>query len=150
MKNIKKKQFGITSTQLLVALAVIIIIVAVIVAPRILKQSAKALHAQSADDIETLGIALDRYAKDSGDYPSTEQGLVALWEKPELSPHPPNWLGPYIKVPITHDPWENKYVYIRPGLHNKYGYDLISFGSNKREGGRGDAEDVTNFVRAED
>jgi len=150
MKHIRKKQFGITSTQLLIAIAVVIIIAAVIVAPRILKQSAKALHAQASDDIETLGVALDRYAKDNGDYPSDEQGLRALWEKPELPPHPPNWLAAYIKVPITHDPWENEYVYIRPGMHNKYGYDLISFGSDKREGGRGDAEDVTNFVRAED
>lgn len=150
MKQVKKKQFGITSTQLLIALAVIIIIVAVIVAPRILKQSAKALHAHAADDIEALGVSLDRYAKDNGDYPSTEQGLRALWEKPELPPRPYNWLGPYIEVPITQDPWGNEYVYIRPGLHNRYGYDLISFGSDKREGGRGDAEDVTNFVRAED
>ncbi len=150
MKFIIHKKSGITSTQLLIGLAVVVIIVAVVAAPRILRQAGKEQHAKTADDIEALGIALDRYAKDNGDYPSTAQGLRALWEKPELTPHPVDWKGPYIKVPITHDSWENKYVYIRPGLHDKYGYDLISFGSDGREGGRGDNEDITNWVQPEE
>jgi len=150
MKHIKYKQVGVTSTQLLIALAVVIVIVAVIFAPRILRQAGKAQHAKATDDIEALGVALDTYAKDNGDYPTTDQGLRALWEKPELPPYPIDWKGPYIKIPITHDPWGHEYVYIRPGLHNRYGYDLISFGSDGREGGRGEAEDVTNWVRIEE
>lgn len=150
MKFIIHKRFGITSTQLLIGLAVVVIIVAVVAAPRILRQAGKEHHAKAADDIETLGIALDMYAKDNGDYPSTAQGLRALLEKPELPPHPVDWKGPYIKVPITHDSWGNEYVYIRPGLRDKYGYDLIAFGSDKREGGRGDKEDITNWVRPEE
>ncbi len=148
---INRHQSGITSMQLLIIVAVIVIILAVIVAPRILRQSGRALHAQATDEIEILGVALDTYAKNNGDYPSTEQELKALWEKPEKPPLPINWKGPYVKVPIIFDPWgKNQYIYIHPGLHDKYGFDLISLGSDGREGGRGDAEDITNWIRIEE
>ena len=145
-----RNQSGFTSIQLLIVVAVIIIIAAVIVAPRILRQSVRALHAHATDEIEAIGVALDTYAKDNGDYPSTAQGLKALWEKPEKPPLPINWQGSYVKAPIIFDPWGNKYIYIHPGLHDKYGFDLISFGSDGREGGKGDAEDITNWVRIEE
>ena len=136
--------------KILFVIIVIGIIVAVVLAPRILGQAGKALQAQATEEIETIGIALDQYAKDNGDYPSTEQGLTALWEKPELPPIPINWLGPYLAIPITKDPWGNDYVYIRPGVHNRYGYDLLSFGSDGREGGRGDAEEVVSWIRPDE
>lgn len=136
--------------KILFVIIVIGIIVAVVLAPRILGQAGKALQAQATEEIETIGIALDQYAKDNGDYPSTEQGLTALWEKPELPPIPTNWLGPYLEIPITKDPWGNDYVYIRPGVHNRYGYDLLSFGSDGREGGRGDAEEVVSWIRPDE
>ena len=92
MKSIYSKQAGLTSIQVLVVVIVLGIIAAVLLAPRLLGQAGRALQAQAAEDIETLGIALDRYAKDNGDYPSTEQGLKALWEKPEAPPSPIGWL----------------------------------------------------------
>jgi general secretion pathway protein G len=136
--------------KILFVIIVIGIIVAVVLAPRILGQAGKALQAQATEEIETIGIALDQYAKDNGDYPSTEQGLTALWEKPEHPPIPTNWLDPYLAIPITKDPWGNDYVYIRPGVHNRYGYDLLSFGSDGREGGRGDAEEVVSWIRPDE
>jgi len=147
---INRNQSGITSTQLLIIVAVIVIILAVIVAPRILRQSGRALHAQATDEIEAFGVALDTYAENNGDYPSTEQGLKALWEKPEKPPLPIKWKGPYVKVPTIVDPWGNEYIYIRPGLHDKYRFDLIAFGSDGREGGKGDAEDINNWIRIEE
>ena len=144
------KQAGLTSTQLLVVIVVIGIVGAVFLAPRILGQAGKVLQAQAAEEIETIGIALDQYAKDNGDYPSTEQGLAALWEKPELPPIPTNWAGPYLKIPITTDPWGNEYVYIRPGVHDRYGYDLLSFGRDGTEGGTGDAEEVVSWIRPDE
>ena len=114
MKSIDSKQAGLTSIQILVVVIVLGIIAAVVLAPRLLGQAGRALQAQAAEDIETLGIALDRYAKDNGDYPSTEQGVKALWEMPEAPPRPLNWVEPYIQIPITEDPWGNPYVYVRP------------------------------------
>ena len=146
MRPIDSKQAGLTSIQILV----VVIVLGVIFAPRLLGQAGRALQAQADADIETLGIALDRYAKDNGDYPSTEQGLKALWEKPEAPPIPINWLVPYIQIPITEDPWGNPYIYIRPGVHDQYGYDLISFGSDGVEGGTGEAEDVVSWIRRDE
>ena len=148
--QIDSKQSGLTLIQILVGVVVLGVIAAVVLAPRLLGQAGRALQTRAAEDIETLGIALDRYAQDSGDYPSTEQGLKALWEKPEAPPSPINWVEPYIQIPITEDPWENPYVYLRPGTHDRYGYDLISFGSDGVEGGTGEAEDVVSWIRRDE
>ena len=148
--QIDSKQSGLTLIQILVGVVVLGVIAAVVLAPRLLGQAGRALQTRAAEDIETLGIALDRYAQDSGDYPSTEQGLKALWEKPEEPPLPINWLGPYIQIPITEDPWGNPYIYIRPGVHDRYGYDLISFGSDGLEGGSGENEDVVSWIRRDE
>ena len=150
MKSLGPKQSGITLVQLLIVLAILVVIAAVLLAPRLLGQAGRALQTQAAEDIETLGIALDRYAKDNGDYPSTKQGLKALWEHPEEPPLPIYWLLPYIQIPITEDPWGNPYVYVRPGVHDQYGYDLISFGSDGLEGGTGEAEDVVSWIRRDE
>lgn len=113
-------------------------------------------HAKASEEIEKIGIALDTYAKDNGVYPSTEQGLKALWEKPEEPPYPINWTSAYLDEPIIKDPWgrikktdktDQKYIYICPGIHDEYGYDLISFGSDGRPGGNGDAEDIVSWIR---
>ena len=150
MTPIDSKQAGLTGIQVLVVIGVLGIIAAVLLAPRLLGQAGRALQAEAANQIELLGIALDRYAKDNGDYPSTEQGLKALWEIPEEPPLPVNWVGPYIQIPITVDPWGNPYIYIRPGTHDQYGYDLISFGSDGIEGGTGEAEDVVSWIRRDE
>lgn len=149
-KPMLRSQTGLTSIQIIVVVAVIGIIAAVLLAPRLLGQAGRALQAQAAEEIEILGIALDRYAKDNGDYPSTEQGLKALWETPEEAPLPVNWTGPYIDIPITADPWGKPYVYIRPGVHDAYGYDLVSFGSDGLEGGSGEGEDVVSWIRRDE
>ena len=94
MTSFWQRQSGLSSTQVLVGILVVGVIVAVVFAPRLLGQSGKALQAQATDEIETIGIALDTYAKDNGDYPSTEHGLTALWERPEVAPSPINWQGP--------------------------------------------------------
>ena len=148
--QIDSKQSGLTLIQILVGVVVLGVIAAVVLAPRLLGQAGRALQTRAAEDIETLGIALDRYAQDSGDYPSTEQGLKALWEAPEEPPLPINWLGPYIQIPITEDPWGNPYIYIRPGVHDRYGYDLISFGSDGLEGGSGENEDIVSWIRRDE
>ena len=150
MRKIDNQQSGLTFTQLLVVIVIIGIVVAVVLASGLFRQAGKVLQNQAAEEIETIGIALDSYARDNGDYPSTEQGLAALWEKPERPPIPVNWKGPYLKVPFTKDPWGNEYIYIRPGVHDLYGYDLISFGNDGREGGMGEAEDVVSWIRPDE
>ena len=105
---------------------------------------------RAIEQVETIEFALDRYAKDNGDYPSTDQGLASLWEYPGGQPMPVNWRGPYLDSPILVDPWDNAYMYRRPGVHDKYTYDLVSYGGDGVLGGRGDAEDVVSWLRPDE
>jgi len=143
----KHRQKGISSTQFLIVIVIAVIVVAVVLAPRVIGQRGRMLHAKASEEIEQIGIALDTYAKDNGVYPSTEQGLKALWEMPKLPPYPINWVSAYIDEPIVNDPWEREYVYISPGIHDEHGYDLISLGGDGREGGSGDNEDIVSWIR---
>ena len=146
MLNRIRQQYGIGVVPILIVI-VVVIAAAAVFAPRMLQQGERAKRAQAAEDIEKLGIALDSYAKDNGDYPSTAQGLKSLWQRPSEPPTPINWVGSYIDSPITDDPWDNPYIYIRPGKQDLYRYDLISYGSDGKPGGQGSAEDVTNSIR---
>lgn len=95
-----------------------------------------------------LGIfknLLKQYKIDNGTYPTTEQGLEALYKKPESAPEPTNWNGPYSEEDIPKDPWGRPYVYRSPGTHNPDKYDVYSLGSDGKEGGEGDAADIANW-----
>lgn len=93
--------------------------------------------------IEQFGVQLDLYRLDNGRYPTTEQGLAALRERPTLAPEPRAWKGPYAKKEIPLDPWGNPYVYRSPGEHGDY--DLLALGADGREGGEGEDADLVSW-----
>src|SRR3989338_4240742 len=95
----------------------IIVVIAAMVAPNLVGRGEQARRAAAQADIDAnLSSALDLYELDNGRYPSTEQGLKALLEKPTTSPVPDNWSGPYIKKKkMPKDPWSRDYVYAYPG-----------------------------------
>jgi general secretion pathway protein G len=92
-----------------------------------------------------LSVALDNYRLDNGSYPTTEQGLAALQEKPTRDPAPLNWRGPYLKRNIPADPWGRPYVYRSPGEHDPGGNDLSSLGKDGQPGGQGEDADITSW-----
>lgn len=65
--------------------------------------------------VEVVQIALETYAMDCGDYPTTSQGLNALWSPPVLSPVPPLWNGPYLDEAVDQTPWGDTLRYVNPG-----------------------------------
>ncbi|HEX2092518.1 MAG TPA: type II secretion system major pseudopilin GspG [Longimicrobiaceae bacterium] len=93
--------------------------------------------------IEQFATQLDLYRLDNGRYPTTEQGLAALRERPTAPPEPRAWKGPYARKEIPLDPWGNPYVYRSPGEHGAY--DLLSLGADGREGGEGEDSDVVSW-----
>lgn len=91
--------------------------------------------------IEDLAAALDMYKLDEGRYPTTQQGLAALVEKPAEAKR---WNGPYLrkdKIPL--DPWNQEYHYVFPGQHGKF--DLFSLGADEKEGGEGEDQDINSW-----
>ena len=134
---------GFTLIEILVVI-VVIAILATLVAPNIFQHVGAAKDATAKSQIEMLGAALDAYRLDNGRYPSTEQGLGALWEKPTVDP-PANWKAPYLRKPVPLDPWGRAYVYLFPGQANAQGYDLLSYGADGKAGGEGEDADITSW-----
>ena len=90
--------------------------------------------------IDAFDKALDQYRLDTGRYPTTEEGLAALVQRP---PSEPRWAGPYLKKAVPQDPWGRPYGYRAPGEHGEY--DLYSYGRDGQPGGTAESADVTSW-----
>lgn len=135
---------GFTLIEILVVITVISVLAA-LVAPNVFRHVGTAKDAAARSQIEMLGAALDAYRLDTGRYPTTEQGLAALWEEPVVEPRPTNWRGPYLRRPVPLDPWSNPYVYVSPGAVNPNSYDLMSYGADGQRGGEGENTDIVSW-----
>lgn len=124
----------------LLVVMVIIGMLAGFVAPKFFAQIGKSEVKTARAQIDALEKALDQYRLDVGRYPTTEQGLAALNERPAGEA---KWSGPYLKKAAPADPWAHAYVYKFPGEHGEY--DLLSYGKDSQPGGSGEAEDLTNW-----
>ncbi len=103
-------------------------------------------------EIYQYSTALQTYFLDCGRYPTTEQGIDALWEKPVLYPIPEGWNGPYVNSKPANDPWGANYKYysressIMPSeVPENLPYVLMSYGADNKEGGEGDASDIVSW-----
>ena len=135
---------GFTLIELLVVI-VVLGVLASLVAPNIFRHVGTARETTARAQIEMLGAALDAYRLDTGRYPTTEQGLDALWREPAAEPRSPNWRGPYLRKAVPRDPWGNAYVYRAPGTASGSGYDLLSMGADGLVGGVGEGADVESW-----
>jgi len=134
---------GWTFVETIIVIAIILILTGTVgfIAFRYI-DSAKQVAART--QIETFSVALSSYLFDNGGYPTQEQGLSALWQKPNTAPIPSNWRGPYIEKPVPNDPWGHPYQYIVPGPSG-LPFGVSSLGSDGLEGGEGNAKDITSW-----
>lgn len=135
----RQKERGFTFFEILVVVTIIGLLAA-LVAPRLWKKISGGKQVAAKAQIELFGTALDAFRLDTGRYPTSEEGLKALREKPSAAE---NWQGPYLPKEIPVDPWRTPYVYKSPGEHGDY--DILSYGSDKVEGGEGESEDVVSW-----
>jgi len=140
MKNDK----GFTLLEIIVVVFILSLLAA-IVAPKIIGRTDDARIAQAKIQVKNFETALKLFKLDNGFYPSTEQGLSSLVEKPTSGQIPQKYReGGYLeqkKIPA--DPWGNAYVYLCPGLHGDY--DIISYGADGKEGGEGKDADIDSW-----
>jgi general secretion pathway protein G len=129
----------------LVELVVVMIIIAILAGAAVIQVSKKtemARRTRALQDLKTFETALDQYAAENGDPPTTQQGLQALRTKPSTPPEPRNWNGPYVKS-IPKDPWGDAYVYSYAG-DGSGEYELLSYGKDGQPGGGNEFDaDVT-------
>lgn len=126
----------------LLEIAVVVFIIGLlvtIVAPRIVGRTDDARRTKAAADLASLAQALNLYRLDNGTYPTTDQGLAALVERPTTAPVPKAWRSEGYVDRVPTDPWGNPYVYV---LATPQRYVLKSLGSDGVEGGDGVAGDI--------
>lgn len=129
---------GFTLLELLVVI-VIIGLLAGYVAPRYFSQVGRSEVQVARAQIDALEKALDQYRLDTRRYPSPEQGLQALVERPAGEAQ---WSGPYLKKGVPLDPWGNAYVYRNAGA--EAAIEILSYGRDGRPGGSGLDADIAN------
>lgn len=134
---------GFTLIEIMVVV-VILGILAAIVAPNVMSRIGDAQRTKVSSDIRTIETALNLYRMDNFRYPTSEQGIRALYEKPNDS-SVRNWKqGGYLDSTNSKDPWGNPYRYVYPGTHGKE-FDIFTYGADNQEGGEGDDADIGNW-----
>ena len=137
-------QRGFTLIELMVVIVILGILAGLIV-PRIMGEPDKAKRIKARVQIESIATALKMYKLDNGKYPTTEQGLQALVEKPSSGDIPKKWRkGGYLdKGKVPKDPWKNDFVFLSPGIHDDF--DLISYGADGTSGGEEENADINSW-----
>ena len=139
----ERRAGGFTLIELMIVLFILGLLAA-LVAPRLMGRVGKAKQKVAQAQIQMLSTALDLFHLDVGRYPTEEEGLKALVQRPE---NLPQWSGPYLEKGVPKDPWGRDYIYKFPGEHGTY--DLVSLGADGAPGGEGESADITNYQTPE-
>lgn len=136
----RRREAGFTLLELLVVLAILGLLAAII-APQVLKYLGTSRTQTAKVQIQNIVAALELYKLDVGHYPTQAEGLNALVTAPSNAV---GWNGPYLRrESAVRDPWGEPYIYKNPGQHGEI--DVYTLGSDKAEGGTGEAQDVGNW-----
>lgn len=127
----------------LMVVVVIMSILALVVMPRIIDRPDQARVARVHSDLAVLSGAIKLYKLDNFRYPTTEQGLMALVDKPTIEPVPKNWAGNGYIDRLPKDPWGNDYQYLLPGVHGEF--DVFTLGADGVSGGEGLDADIGSW-----
>jgi len=128
---------GFTLIEILIVVVILGILGAVLV-PNILSRPDTARVQAAQTDLRALSQTLEIYRLDNFQYPSSEQGLESLVDRPSGFPEPKNWNPEGYLKKLPTDPWGSPYLYEKTGSS----YSLISLGADGQEGGEGFDADI--------
>lgn len=139
-----RNENGFSFIELMVVVVILGILAGMIV-PRYMGRTDDAKVIKAKVDISAIETSLKLYHLDNGFYPTTEQGLMALIEKPTTEPIPLRWSenGYLDKRSIPKDPWGREYLYLSPGVNGDY--DILSYGADGVPGGEGKNQDIKSW-----
>lgn len=129
---------GLTLIEILVVLA-IIAVMAYLIVPNVIGRPDQARATVAQTDLRTISAALKMYRLDNGDYPTSEQGLKALVQRPSGSPEPRNWSPSGYLGELPEDPWGKPYGY----TFDAGGFKLVTLGKDGKAGGEGVDADIS-------
>ena len=141
-----KNQSGMTLIEIMVVITIIGLI-ATIVTVNVMGRMDQAKVSTTKTQIKNLESALDAFRADNGFYPSTEQGLMALIQKPTAGRAATNYpRGGYLKGDsVPKDTWGKEFIYFSPGTHGNNPYEITSLGADGEEGGEDSNEDINSW-----
>jgi len=131
---------GFTLLEMLVVL-VIIGLLAGLVGPRLFSKVDQSKVQTAEVQVKMLKGALETFQLDVGRFPTTEEGLAALYRAPSEEYAQSRWHGPYLDEQVPMDPWGTPYQYSVPGADGRP-FALYSLGADRRSGGTGIDADV--------
>ena len=137
-----KNARGFTLIEVLVVITILTILAALIV-PRIMDRPDQARQVAARNDIRAIESAFNLYRLDNGVYPSTEQGLSALVQKPDIGVIPRNWKSGGYLDRLPKDPWGKDYQYLSPGVQGDI--DIFTYGRDGQPGGEGYDADIGSW-----
>ena len=114
---------------------------AALIVPNVLDRTDDARATAARTDVHNIMQALKLYKLDNQRYPTPEQGLAALVQRPSTPPVPGNW-KPYLEK-LPSDPWGQPYQYLNPGIKGEV--DVMSFGADGKSGGEGKDADIGSW-----
>lgn len=132
--NNYKKAFSLI--ELLVVILILGLLVG-LVAPKVIGQGAEAQRKLACTQMASIKQALKMFKLDNGSYPETDEGIEALVANPDADKYPNYSSSPYLEK-VAKDSWGTPLIYIKDGSEFK----LISFGTDKKEGGDDDGRDI--------
>ncbi len=145
MRKILKSVRGMTLIEIMVVITILGLI-ATVVTVNVLDRLDEAKIETAKTQMKVLEEALDQFRRDNGFYPSTEQGLQALVEKPTMGRIPKRYpRNGYLKGGrVPEDPFQCQYQYYSPGLQG-HDYEIYSLGRDCQEGGEDVDADIASF-----
>jgi general secretion pathway protein G len=138
------RKAGFTLLEILVVV-MIITILATIVGVNVAKEPGRARVVAAKTQIGVFRQALQMYQMDQGQYPTQEQGLKALCERPQIPPLPAKYRaeGYLDSRNLPKDPWNHDYIYLIPGPEGAP-YEIVTYGSDGEIGGEGESADISS------
>ena len=135
---------GFTLIELLVVITILGIL-ATVVTFSVVREIEKAKVQQAKTQLSVFMLALQRYASEVGEYPTTEEGLKVLIAKPADERLARGWKGPYLfnTEVIPPDPWNNDYIYQTTETGDPP-FEIISLGKDRAQGGEGNNADISS------
>jgi len=146
MQN-KRRLTGFSLIEIMVVLVIIGLLVSV-VAPNVLDRADDARLQKVDADFKAIETTLKIYRLDNYNYPTGEQGLEALVEKPSIEPLPVNWKKNGYLETMPVDPWGRTYLYLNPAEYSEREYDLFTLGADGVTGGEDQNADRGNWMGA--
>jgi len=143
-----RNQAGMTLIEIMVVVAIIGSITA-LVTVTVMDSLEESKIETTKIQIRSIESALDHFKRRHGFYPTSEQGISALVEKPSVGRVPDNYPPDGYMKSLPKDAWGNEFIYYSPGVSG-HKVEIISYGADNDEGGEGGDADIANYDQSEE